>query len=390
MMSSHVPSASVTALDPSAAFTVVLRAESDGAELGREPVTREDLGEVFSEAWREGCLRQGRPDLALEDADIQLFPLFDDDSRARCVGFELLVRALDGRTTRCPFSLLALEPVAERLIERLRAAASLSGHTKVRYEVWPTPGRVAAPAAQRGEQPSIAAVKKATLAYLQIPLRPLLDRSRQVNAPHEGVFPVFYTEQTLARTETCARRGDRQHPPVETGAVLLGSLCSCPETGEFFCIITDALAVEDADQSVFALAYSGRSWQRIRAVLKAKQASQPGRADRLLGQAHGHNYRPNDGNVCEQCHSLPTCNLTNIFASQDDHLWSRAVFVRQPWQLCHIFGWSARGDRHHGLFTLQGGRLRDRGFHVLPDFDFNSVSDAWPGQSAPTVQLPPT
>jgi hypothetical protein len=58
-----------------------------------------------------------------------------------------------------------------------------------------------------------------------------------------------------------------------------------------------------------------------------------------------------------------------VFLSQDDRRWTRAVFARQPWQLCHIFGLAARGDRVHGLFGLHGGRLRERGFFVLPEFD---------------------
>ena len=55
--------------------------------------------------------------------------------------------------------------------------------------------------------------------------------------------------------------------------------------------------------------------------------------------------------------------------SHDDWNWTRAVFRRQPWQLCHIFGLNARHERDQGLFGLRDGRLLERGYHVLEDFD---------------------
>ena len=44
----------------------------------------------------------------------------------------------------------------------------------------------------------------------------------------------------------------------------------------------------------------------------------------------------------------------------------RAVFAKQPWALCWIAGSNARGDQVETLFTLRGGVLRERGYHVLP------------------------
>ena len=96
------------------------------------------------------------------------------------------------------------------------------------------------------------------------------------------------------------------------------------------------------------------------------QAVQP--AVRLLGQCHGHNFLPN-GKTCEHCLQRPYCSLNNVFVSVDDQNWSRAVFCRQPWQLCHIFGLSARGDQLDSLHTLQNGRLSARGYFTLPSFD---------------------
>ena len=94
------------------------------------------------------------------------------------------------------------------------------------------------------------------------------------------------------------------------------------------------------------------------------------RAHRILGQCHGHNFLPAGGAPpCEVCHKLKECTRTSVFVSSDDRTWSRAVFSRQPWQLCHIFGLNARGEPTDKLFGLRDGRLLERGFHVVPNFD---------------------
>ncbi|MEM1294305.1 MAG: hypothetical protein AAGH89_03000, partial [Verrucomicrobiota bacterium] len=59
----------------------------------------------------------------------------------------------------------------------------------------------------------------------------------------------------------------------------------------------------------------------------------------------------------------------NLFVSSDDKNWTRAVFSQQPWQLCHIFGLTARKDRINALFSLHDARLMRRGYHTIPGFD---------------------
>ena len=49
----------------------------------------------------------------------------------------------------------------------------------------------------------------------------------------------------------------------------------------------------------------------------------------------------------------------------------RAVFNRQPWALCQIFGLSARGDRVNHLYSIKDGRWQPRGYFVLPEFTWN-------------------
>lgn len=74
---------------------------------------------------------------------------------------------------------------------------------------------------------------------------------------------------------------------VESGGALFGSLAACPETGEFFPVIRDAIAVQEAEEKKFSLAYSGATWVRLQQIQRARQAAYPARADRLLGQTHG-------------------------------------------------------------------------------------------------------
>ena len=181
--------------------------------------------------------------------------------------------------------------------------------------------------------------------------------------------PVFYTEEALAKAEACARRGADTN--VESGGALLGSLAACPETGEFFSIIHDVIEVQEADEQQFSLSYSSRSWARLQKIQDARQAAYPHRAERLMGQAHGHPFRPNDGKDCAECEKHATCTLTSAFVSPSDQKWHKGVFSRSPWALCHIFGLTARGEHVNQLFGLKDGRLQARGFYLLPDFPFD-------------------
>jgi hypothetical protein len=101
---------------------------------------------------------------------------------------------------------------------------------------------------------------------------------------------------------------------------------------------------------------------------------------RLLGQCHGHNFLPNDGNRCDQCDKRPVCGLSSVFVSPDDQTWMRAVFSRQPWALCLIFGMNARNEPVQQLYSLKDGLWQPRGYFVLPEYEWN----------APTEGIPPT
>lgn len=347
-------------------LTVVLRAESNLVELTREPVTDADCVDLFSEAWLHNVLRKGRPDIPFEQAGLRLLPSFTEGSEFKCTGFEVACRLPDGTEARSQFGLLALQAVASRAAERLLQSKMLQPEEKYCFEVVLEPDRPEPTAA--AQERFAVIVKRQALTFLRIPLRPLLREATAVNMVSDDCFPVFFTAAALARAERYARLGASQHPPVETGAVLIGSLCACLESGEFFCVVHDALEVQDAEQTAFSLNYTNKSWTRLQALMKARQAAGPGRAERLLGQSHGHNFLPNDGKTCEACPTRPVCDLSSVFVSRDDRLWSRAVFFRQPWQLCQIFGLTARNDPVSGLFGLSGGRLRERGFFLLPDF----------------------
>ena len=90
----------------------------------------------------------------------------------------------------------------------------------------------------------------------------------------------------------------------------------------------------------------------------------------MVGQCHGHNFIPGGGAPpCEVCPRLPVCGRSSVFVSADDVTWARSVFRRQPWHVSHIFGLNARQEKVQGLFGLRDGRLLERGFHVIPEFD---------------------
>jgi hypothetical protein len=347
---------------------VSVKREQGGAELTRERVTKADLLDAISELWRETCLRKGRPAVALADVSVRLLLTLKSPTSHRCSSYALELTRPDGCKFQREFSLKSFNSVALRAAHRFLDAATIENNSSVFYELLYVPSespaaRATGPAAVRE-----GAVKTQPLTFLTVPVRPLMEAATPKGELDEEALPVFYLNAAFDKAERFARKGAALNPPVETGAVLIGSLCSCPDTGEFFAVVTDAWEVQDAEESEFSLAFTGKSWMRIQTVLRARQAAQAGCTDRIVGQTHGHNFLPNGGKICETCPKLPVCNLSNLFVSQDDQKWSRAVFAKQPWALCHIFGLTARGDKVQSLYTVKDARLQPRGFFLLEDF----------------------
>src|SRR4029434_11288595 len=101
---------SATTTDES--LSIAVRSEAHGPVLVRERVTRADLSDVFSEAWRDGCLRKGHAAVPLSALSIRLVPSLADGSPSRCSGFVLEVTLPGGQTARREFSNRSLNAVA--------------------------------------------------------------------------------------------------------------------------------------------------------------------------------------------------------------------------------------------------------------------------------------
>jgi hypothetical protein len=358
------------------ALVAVLRLDSPGAILAREPVGRDDLAAHVAEAWRESCLRKGRADVPLNDADLWLRPLLKPGQKIACAGFALETRLGNSTPSSTTFTSRSLDPVARRAAQRLLKMGRLKDGQSYSYEIHFQPAARPLLADDADEIDFETTDRSPTLSWLEAPLRPLLDQASPRNVMDEEAFHVFFTASAFARSEQFARKGARASPPVETGAALAGVLCSCPDTGDLFVVVTDAYEVMAAEEKAYSIELSHESWRRILNTIKAREARCP--ALRLLGQAHGHNFLPAGGQMCEACPTRPVCDLTNVFASEDDGNWTRAHFGGQPWAVCAIFGLSARADRLHEVFTQHNARLRRRGYFVIPDFK----PEQWPCRGA--------
>jgi hypothetical protein len=363
------PTLNLTRLELVRPLVVRLFKDPNAPPIALEPVGAADLADVASEGWREACLRKGHPGVPLSEVPMRLLPVLSKDSSHRCASLQLEVALPDGTIARRLFPFSCVRHVADRAVAPLLESGMLKLGETYLYEVAvDEQGPPMKPAPPDGLAVRVS-VRSTALSYLSTALRPLIDRSRPVDLQDAQVFPVFYTQDALAKAEVCARRGIADN--LESGAALLGSLAACPDTGEFFALVHDVIEVQEAEATSVSLAYSSRSWLRLQEILRARQAAYPRRAERLLGQAHGHPFRPNDGRVCAQCDQRATCNLTSAWASQEDQVWHRAVFARQPWALCHVFGLTARGEPVSQLLGLNEGRLQNRGYYVLPGFSFD-------------------
>lgn len=362
-------SGAIGSVRPGPSLTLVLRREANGPELIRQRIEDADLVDVRSEMWLENCLRKGRPDVALDRLEFSVVPLRENEQLARCKGFALEMSGLEGRVVRREFGIHALSLAADRGAKRLVATGVLQNLENYVYELFVEEFVDASPPGGEGADSFQISAPSARLPFLRVPLSVLRKNARLLGEEDTGVYPVFYTAPAFARAERFSRKGAKEMPPVETGACLIGILCSCPDSGEFFSVIVDALEVLDSRGTKFSLEYSSQSWARLDAIIHAMQSAHPERALVRLGQAHGHNWLANEGKMCAQCPTLPVCGATNVFASLDDRLWTASVHSAEPYALCHIFGTSARNDQLNSLYGLRGGRLQERSFFVVPGFD---------------------
>ena len=323
------------------ALVVALREGKDGPDLRFEAVTDADLHQARSEIWLHEYLRKGHPAVPLSELSTRVLPIIGKEGTEQCSGFSLT--AVDGKgndATRV-FSIYALDPVAQRGREALRASRGEENGTY--YFRVLARKRAPAPPAVQPASFTIARNEK-PLSYLCRPLAPLLERAKPVgDIDSAAAYPVFYTADALSKAERLARRGERLDPAIETGCLLLGPLCSCPVSGEFFAVVCDALELFDTEQTTYSLSYTSKTWSRIETMITARQRSPEMRAHGILGQAHGHPFLPtHDDQTCSTCGKWETCAMTSTLPSSSDALWCQAVFNGQPWALCHIFGFSAR------------------------------------------------
>lgn len=357
-----------------------IRLDENGPAVARERVRPEDLDEPTSELWREACLRRGLWDTPPESVVARVEPIAAPADLSRWCGYRLVLERGVPRSARgraLTFTVRSLDRVARRTVLRLVTSGVVRATDLYYYEIRARREPVAPPrGAERGDAPFDMTTSSRPLSPLELPIAPVRATStvpmtgmRPAGAT-ENPFPVFYTRAAHRRAERVARRGQWAHPPVETGGVLVGPVGACPETGELYAVVTDVIEAESADESERSLSYSARTWQRIQAVVRGVRSREGCASYRVLGQVHGHNFVPADGAPpCEHCASQAHCTRTSVFVSGADQAWSDAVFCRQPWTLCHIFGLNARHESVQALFGLDDGRLLPRPFHVIEAFD---------------------
>jgi len=355
------------ALPPEVAVTI--RASADSPVLAREPVLASDLADIAAEVWLHCCLRRGFPDVPLAALPLRMLPPKEGAGDAE--SFVLEARLPNGQRPRQTFSVRSLSHVARRALPALLASGALAEDSQCVYELSingasPVP-RVpaAAPASTSGS----VTLRPVPLTYVRRPLAPLQARAREVGASSPEELPVFFARSALERALETAAGGIGAASPVEAGGVLLGSLGWCEDAREFFALVTDAIEVQEPEQTQFSLTFSSHDWAQVNAILKARQAAEPAEQLRLLGQFHAHPFRPMDGveGGCAQCPKRASCELHSAFMSSDDQVWMHAHYRRQPWALSLIVGLTPRRTIVTRLFGLRDGRWQPRNFHVLPD-----------------------
>jgi hypothetical protein len=357
-------------------LSVRLRRRLRGEVIAVEPVRDGDLLDAIAETWMEGCLRKGFAGVGMGEVEAQLRTIYRESAEAGryCDGFALQIRNPGGVVTRRFFSREYLGPVAERGSRRLLENGTLQSGDLFFYDLATGNGEAPVDASGSGEANAELTLRgpagREAPGHLRVPLRHLLDRSEAEN-PYtaEAPYPIFFTRSARERAERISRKGADVTPPVETGGLLIGPLCVCPDTGEMFAVVMDALEAADSEATTHTLTYSSATWARIQAILRARQVDPATRHHRIIGQTHGHNFLPFDGAAqCDECPHRAECTRSTAHLSVADRTWARAVFNGEPWSVSQVFGLDARSNPVEAFYGQRGGSLVQRGYRVIDDF----------------------
>jgi hypothetical protein len=359
------PPARATELAP---LAVRLRLSPDGPVVASEPVRQRDLVDSSAELWFEGILRRGHVDVTLGSMRAELLPVHREagSSEGICDGFDLVARDPEGREASLYFSRDSLGPVAARGARGLLERGVLEPGQLYYFDLEPV-----SPSACSGDARVVGPEGRGAPELLELPLAPLLERAGAAPGSRNAVhYPVLFTREARERAERISRKGAAANPAVETGGLLVGPLCRCPDAGEVFAIVLDVLEATGSEATTYSLSYSGETWARIQTVLRARRRHPATRHHRLLGQTHGHNFLPFGGAApCEACEHVAVCTRTSAYLSEDDRTWCRSVFSAEPWQLSLVYGHDARGRNVSAFYGQQGGSLVHRSYHVVDRVD---------------------
>ncbi len=365
-------------------LAIELRLSAQGPVAARETVAAGDLGDAFAEArWRTGACR-GFLDTPPEELGVKVSPSFHSDDPKRCVGFRIHSQDPSGSPCSSPFDFDCLEPVASRMAARLIKDGTLQAGESYFYSITTTNDLPKTPDEPKASQIQFSS-RSSGLSHVICELAPLLEQARSVDhRENDPRHPVIYTKEARQSAERIARKGGDVRPPVEKGGVLIGYFGLCPVSRRIFVVVTDALEATDAAEKEFSLSFSSRTWARIQGIMNARREDPLTAAHRLLGQFHSHPFLPDNGAPpCEACATAKVCGRNTAFLSAADHLWCRAVFAGQPWQIGHVFGLNARGDDTEAFFGQFRGRLRPRGYHVISGSALSEIT-----MKSPSVSLP--
>ncbi len=339
--------------------TLQIREPKSGRVLGSHALQPADLALCGSEFWREHYLRRNRPDVYFEDLDLTVLPGLDVPGLEPGFAIQGHVRDSDEPWARQEFPAGALRVASLDLIAALLKRKELDPKAKAVCQLHlDSAGLSLREAFRRAGGTSRVPT---LLAYSRRHLPACTDS----DDGEPGPFPVYYLAAALERAEHYARCGALHSPPLESGCFLMGHPCRCPESGELYVVITEALRIRGAEAGTYHMTMSGAAWIEIEAILRRRAAS--GTGARAVGFAHGHPFLPGlDHAACARCEQQAECNLTSVFISDDDSRWMASVFAhRHPWQVAHVFGLDARAGHVQALFSLQDGQLQPRPYTVL-------------------------
>ena len=341
---------------PRATAYFVEARRTDGSAAGDVRI-EPDFGPAF-ECVRFSGIRRGQLPARLDTAPGAVEPLWHPEHGAPYIrAFRVTVRDGEAAVSH-EIGIEYVDTLAREALSQLVTLGRLTAGEGCSYRVALREAPVAPLVAPAADELELDLEDEALPLHLSPgslePLRVVSKSFGPASSPEEGRddVPVVLPREALEEAIVLSHQAGDD----ETGGFLLGGLQRDPETKELFVRVTAQIPAEHTVCAHTQMSFTPETWVAAHETIERR-----GLGEELVGWHHHHPA------FCRKCpvERRTTCPLNGTFFSAADVNLHSVCFSRAH-QIALLLTSLPDGGQQVALFGWRGGRVAERGFHLLP------------------------